>query len=472
MVRWRFAILCICLLLNACAQYGYRERDVGLSGQCAADWNHFQRRVTDEGVFDAQDWPLPAYPFLRIDRSASHLARDELSLDQRGAWLLMTYELGRSARTVESRRLDHSPALDALEGCLQQSLASLIDDQAFWDHVREHPRPDAYSDFARAIGLYPVFRPFVSWRVEALIAEAEQEFQTYRAEYPWRRYRPEARPEWAQVQDILERDSHLDALGLPRFTTSELDVLFAYFSPVIDLEAGHPDDRIGRPRHQNGSWDAVGQPQVFTRQTQTRWNGEWLPQLVYQWWYPARRRDGELDMYGGELDGLIFRVTLNWDGSVLFYDSIHPCGCYHKWHPAQPGLRRKERPSWQEPLAVLPVSPPRQPYQAVVRLKTGSHYVVGLAFRTPEALPADETYSLHSQIELRAEPSGDRYLFAPDGLVHGSERLERFLLWNMGVPSAGAMRQWGHHAVAFVGRRHFDDPALFEQYFMVSTPAN
>jgi len=35
----------------------------------------------------------------------------------------------------------------------------------------------------------------------------------------------------------------------------------------------------------------------------------------------------------------------------------------------------------------------------------------------------------------------------------------------MGIPSPGAMRQWGHHAIAFVGRRHFDDARLFEQYF-------
>jgi hypothetical protein len=35
----------------------------------------------------------------------------------------------------------------------------------------------------------------------------------------------------------------------------------------------------------------------------------------------------------------------------------------------------------------------------------------------------------------------------------------------MGVESAGQMRQWGHHATAFVGRRHFDDPNLLASYF-------
>jgi hypothetical protein len=35
----------------------------------------------------------------------------------------------------------------------------------------------------------------------------------------------------------------------------------------------------------------------------------------------------------------------------------------------------------------------------------------------------------------------------------------------MGIVSSGAMRQWGRHATAFVGRRHFDDAELFERRF-------
>jgi hypothetical protein len=35
----------------------------------------------------------------------------------------------------------------------------------------------------------------------------------------------------------------------------------------------------------------------------------------------------------------------------------------------------------------------------------------------------------------------------------------------MGIESAGAMRQWGRQATAFVGRRHFDDADLFEKRF-------
>ena len=60
----------------------------------------------------------------------------------------------------------------------------------------------------------------------------------------------------------------------------------------------------------------------------------------------------------------------------------------------------------------------------------------------------------------------NRSVFSPRGLIENSHRLERYVLWPMGVLSAGAMRQSGHHAIAFVGRRHFDDPALITDYFV------
>jgi hypothetical protein len=60
---------------------------------------------------------------------------------------------------------------------------------------------------------------------------------------------------------------------------------------------------------------------------------------------------------------------------------------------------------------------------------------------------------------------GYRSLFGSHGLIVGTERPERFLLWPMGVRSPGAMRQWGRHATAFNGRRHFDDAFLIESLF-------
>ncbi len=59
----------------------------------------------------------------------------------------------------------------------------------------------------------------------------------------------------------------------------------------------------------------------------------------------------------------------------------------------------------------------------------------------------------------------NRSVYDPQGLIPGSQRLERLLFWPMGIASAGQMRQWGRQATAFVGRRHFDDPLLLDRYF-------
>ncbi len=105
----------------------------------------------------------------------------------------------------------------------------------------------------------------------------------------------------------------------------------------------------------------------------------------------------------------------------------------------------------------------------VIRLATRTHYMVDIA-----AAPGGEgtAYAFADYDGLRALPvaGGSRSAFRPDGLVPGTERGERVFFWPMGVPSAGAMRQWGHHATAFVGRRHFDDVDLIERRFRLLPP--
>lgn len=44
----------------------------------------------------------------------------------------------------------------------------------------------------------------------------------------------------------------------------------------------------------------------------------------------------------------------------------------------------------------------------------------------------------------------------------GSADLKRFVLWPFGVKSPGALRRNGAHTIAFVGKRHFSGPDLFE----------
>ncbi len=72
---------------------------------------------------------------------------------------------------------------------------------------------------------------------------------------------------------------------------------------------------------------------------------------------------------------------------------------------------------------------------------------------------------------IRSWQESVREVFArPVAALPVAGRLERYWFWPMGVPEPGAMRQWGRHATAFVGRRHFDDADLSEKYFEMKLP--
>lgn len=463
-------ILTALLLAGGCARQGYRDSTDLVLGDCGGLWQQYVEQVRVENAFDAQAWPLPSYPFLRVNRNLAYAAHGPLSPQQRRDWLGRAYRLGRLARQAESARFSPTVDLPELESCLRRNLPALVDDSAFWAYVRQHRPPDAYNDTARVLGLYPLQQPVVSWQVENLVRDVEAEFQHYISTAQWRRYQIASRPDWNSIRELFQAGKHRDALGMPVFSPAEEALLFAYYSPVIEQEQRFPTDRIGAPVRSGTQWRVTEEPRLFTLLSETRWRGQWLPQLVFVWWYSARPKSHMLDMYAGQLDSLVFRLTLDWRGEVLFYDSIHSCGCYQKWYPARAGIRFKGLDGRDEPLAILPVRPPTQPYQAVIRLKSPEHFVVGMDFEKSGTRQVARLYDMRPYLTLRRQPSGEKYLFAPDGLVPGTERPERFLLWGLGVPSAGAMRQWGHHATAFAGRRHFDDPLLFERYFEWAPP--
>jgi hypothetical protein len=521
MIQTFLLLSVIMSVLSGCASSGYSVTSNKLvagnelQDRCSAQWQQFRSKVNAAEVYDAQDWPLPDYPYLRVNRAASYVLQQELRPDQKVLWLKQAYERGKNARQLENQKLAKPVDLSRLENCLVGQLSVLAEDPKFWVYAGTHSYPDKYLTGRQIAGLYYFFRPIVGWRVDALKEEVTDVFQRYENQYDWRYYvlqgygrqhpgqvvkvgrheigrqnennqkeiqlQNSSPPlEWDEINTILNPATHKDELGLPVFNRQEAQQLLNYYHPVIALETGHRDDRIGRPARNADRWTTSSAPEVFTLLTTTFWQGQWVPQLVYHWWYPSRPQVGWLDILAGELDGLIWRVTLNWDGKVLFYDSIHPCGCYHKVFPALPAIKFSGTSADEEALMVLPVEHPGAGQQPVIQISSVAHYVVGLSFRpsdqrvateVDDAYPSEYVYKLTDYNELRTLKAGKQYLFGADGLVAGSERLERFLLWNMGVDSPGAMRQWGQHATAFASRRHFDDPQFFNRYFYVQSEA-
>ncbi|HXF66664.1 MAG TPA: hypothetical protein VNK67_08215 [Burkholderiales bacterium] len=182
-----------------------------------------------------------------------------------------------------------------------------------------------------------------------------------------------------------------------------------------------------------------------------------LLQIDYSIRLPQRPQSAGWDILGGRLDGVLWRVTLAPNGAPWVFDTRRLCGCYHRSFPAARAALEPQ-PETLDEIASVPQSLPRVEAGAMlaVRLASGAHCVqrvVAGGGPSPQAIE----YAPEEDDALRSlpQPGGGRCSASrPDGVPGG----ERHLFWPMGVPVTGAMRQWGRHAAAFVGRRHFDDP--------------
>lgn len=291
-----------------------------------------------------------------------------------------------------------------------------------------------------------------------------------------------------------------DPLQVPAPSPADLERLFAHFAPSFDIDTASNDDLPGTLAWQPTA-DTVGTassatahslavdttaPALYRQTATTRYGGASLLQLVYTLWFPARpAAPGAMpDLLAGKLDGVVWRVTLAPDGTPLVFDSMHPCGCYHWFYPT-PAAQPKPAPQAGTEWAFIPQSLPQapanagQPQRMLLRIAPVSHFVDRVTPVPAANDPSSTThYAWRDYHSLRSLPLGwtsadgmpgsppaSRSVFNPQGFIDGTDRAERFIFWPMGIARAGSMRQWGKHATAFVGRRHFDDATLMEQRF-------
>ena len=477
-------------LIAGCASIDTRQHPVAArpaeDRQCEAWFAALDTEVDAAGVRDAEATRVAGFPQLRVDRflaSFRDAAKGDAAL---AAWLERMRELDRVARAAEVSNLPDaaisalgagakSAALERTESCARQLVASDLRSPERIAALRAHAEVlDDYVAWQRALGLYPLSRLPFSAGVKNWHDEALATFRAARTAAPGvarERSPASAQHRAASAAAVLAmRGAARDALGVPRFTGKQREQLLAAHAPVIEVQTTGDYDRLGHPRFDARGLPAVdtSRPVLFGRVAWTRYGDQTLAQLVYTGWFPERPVDSSVDLLGGALDGIVWRVTLGPDGAPLVYDAIHPCGCYHMFFPtsrAQP----RDAPDPEDEWAFVPASLGKLSADSRIRIRiaTRTHYLVDVAADAAASAFALR-YTLVDEDGLRTLPlpgGGTRSLYGPDGLVAGSERLERFVFWPMGVPSAGTMRQWGRHATAFLGRRHFDDADLIERRF-------
>lgn len=408
----------------------------------------------------------PGFPWLRSTRflaSFRHELNDEA---QWATWLEHLRSEDMAARRAELPNAGFVPAdreLAMLDSCGQQLNASLMADHQARARLRLAAAvPADYSLLQRLFGAYPLALPFLKWGVSNYQQTVNEDYRRPLGELdspgPLVLWQPRGPVSAAVDVATLRRN----ALGIPVLEPGQWQTLARQHAPAWWIETGGEYDRPGAPAHGlQGPGVRVEQPVVYFKPAYVRWRGAVLIQLVYAIWFDERPRSSMLDPYAGRLDGVIWRVTLDVDGQPLFYDSVHSCGCYYRVYPG-PSVRPRDRLQWDaEPLLFFDSEARNSP--VALRLQSGSHYLRRVVDLDAAHSDQQRHYDLRAYSTLLSLPTARgvrRSLFGVAGLVPGSERTERWWLWPSGVPSPGAMRQWGRHAIAFTGQRHFDDPYL------------
>jgi len=358
---------------------------------------------------------------------------------------------------------------DRLNQCQQTALENLLaDNQQKKQIIDKAFVKQNYSGLQRVIGASKITGYFANQRIKKWQnKQAQKAVKQVWNKWPQAHlYQPEPIYSEADFSSWLQKASLNNSLSIPLLSKKQDTEILKHYSPIWLIENQSDYNLIGKPtRNYAGSIefnkDIV---ESYAYVSHTRFYDEILLQLNYVVWFSKRPKNSAFDIYGGELDGLVFRITLDKNGLPLIYDSIHNCGCFHTAFSLSSKLKSIQAQG--EPIHLFDRHNLKT-QRPVIIVDDAEHVVldvVDLESLNLEQRPLPtQTYKLVSYNELRKKDP--QRLFNDDGLVPNTQRLERFLLWPFGIASPGAMRQQGQHPIAFTSKRHFDDARILENWF-------
>ncbi len=473
-------------LLTGCAAPVMQMPAESASG-CRHYFAELDRSVRATSVQDEGAYPIPGFPYLRVNRFLASFADEVMDEARFTAWIERLAQLDREGRgyeianlpAIEQQRLAAlTPVGKGLVESADTCRATLVKSELALPANRKLLRanakvPDNYVTGWRILGLYPLTALFVKAGISKWHRETKENFALPLEQLPqegqWQVWAPPASPtlSTAEVADLLHTSAN-NQLAIPEPDAVQTEALFATFAPLWRIDTVDDNDRPGTPFFPDALTTAqidTNRPAVFRRISYTRFNGEVLLQLNYIIWFKSRPKASSFDIYAGNIDGINFRITLGSDGRPLLYDTIHNCGCYHMFFPVAPLTRTDavtdfwtEAPLVPQVFQTLGVVP-------VISVNSHVHFIQRVSF-TPHKEGTPFLWDDYSRLRsIEVSTNQHRSLFGEHGIIKGSERPERVLLWPLGIRSPGAMRQWGNHPTVFVGRRHYDDPYLIERLF-------
>lgn len=456
-------------------------------GACTRLLEEVDRAVDKAEVGDTLASRVAGFPYLRASRFLASFANEKLSEAAFGEWAERMRRLDEEARSIEVANLPpaaHKALLAAVPAPFRADLptwtrecskrlkyADLADDEARALLPAVAVVPPDYQTWKRVLGAYWLVRPVFATKVREYQAETRERFAS-EAPPEGRRVRyamaPAKTSSAAELAAILARGA-AGPLGVPEPSAAELALLFAAYAPQFEVDEVSADDRVGALGFGDDGRLRVdsASPIVYTRLAWTRFAGRVLAQLVYSVWFQSQPPGASGESPGGPLDSFVWRVTLGPDGEPLVFDTMHGSGLYHQFIPTARLSARPQPVTFDDTLFAPQTLPRVQAGDRIVLLVAArTHFLQRVLVNAP-AGGETKTYAFAPDDALRSLLSGKgrRSAFGTDGIIRGRQPAERVFLWPVGIRDPGAMREWGHHATAVAGTRHFDDPDLLEKYF-------
>ncbi|MEW6079896.1 MAG: hypothetical protein AB1724_18965 [Thermodesulfobacteriota bacterium] len=490
--RASILLLSIALIMGACSS-GIKPSRVPMDDKTARYDRFLQaldKETTEAGVNNAAVGRLDGLAFLRADRFLCGLKDRVSTAAEKDLWIDWMRAEDAAARCGEilclpaesrerlSRLAGVPPAADELADYAETAAAALLAARRKQPDFHEAVTaamecPQVYETWMRAVGAYPL----TALPVVYLTRKAHRRMSDWLSKPPGPIppgsesvcYLPEKAPVLSEeeIGRILSASSD-NALAVPRPDTVARRMLAENFAPTITQEISGDSDRFGtiQWRDKNIRVDEE-RSAIYWYCTNAFYRGKPVLQINYAVWYAARQGPKSPWLERGPLDGLTVRVTLDGSGRPVMADIMNNCGCYHFFVPAEGTIKRIKPQSFAidafSPMT-LPSSFPEN--RLNVHVNADWHQVVGL---TADPVPADGTICSLVPYEtlemLPTDNGGHASLFNTSGIAKESTRIEPYILFSMGIPKVGSMRQRGHHALTLVGRSYFSDPDLMDKNF-------
>ena len=495
--RFLFTLLFLTIGIVSCTQL--HRSSVSIPQHRSEEAEHFlsylDKTVEKSGERNTYYQTVPGYPYLRTTRFLASLKNELDSTIKQDIWIRWLMEAGSRARESEilnlpastlkiisasfNEPMDIQSLINRTEAFSIAMMQTDLKDPTYFDTLKTVvTHPDEYSNFMKIIGLYPI----TSVPMAGLTSKVRNEFLSW-YEVPVENldikgrltaYAPKilASTSMQKIRLIITQ-SRDNPFNVPMLSTEQEKLLAKAYAPILYQDVSENDDKIGSVEWNNDKLQVnTKKPTLYYYLSHASFKGKPALQINYVSWYPSRFGPDAPVIERGRLDGLTLRITFDDDGEPVMVDGMNNCGCYHFFIPNKKNLKTIiAKPMKPDPFVPQYLPEPFPEKRLGIRINSGWHQVQRIILSRPpqdsvryELAPYHILESLQRLNGARTHPNES--IFNSKGIVKGSERIEPLLLFSMGIPNIGSMRQRGHHAVSFFEKSHFDDPDFIDRNFI------